>query len=50
LKKNIQDELQIQDKVSLKLYLNGEEITDDLLSVEDANILQQGTTLEVEIT
>ncbi|CDW77178.1 UNKNOWN [Stylonychia lemnae] len=50
LKKNIQDELQIQDKVSLKLYLNGEEITDDKLSVEDANILVHGAQLEVEIT
>lgn len=49
LKKNIQDEQNIKDKVTLKLYLNGEEITDDKLSIEDANLLQGGN-IEVEIT
>jgi len=32
------------------LYLNGEELADDKLSVEDANLLQQGASLEIEIT
>ena len=39
VKKNIQDKLGIQDKITLKLYLDGEEVTDDRLSVEDANLL-----------
>jgi hypothetical protein len=42
--------LGIQDKVSIKLYLNGEEIVDDKLTVEDANLLQEGSFLEVEVT
>lgn len=42
LKKNIQDDLGIQDKVTLKLYLNGEELNDDKLNVEDANLLVEG--------
>lgn len=50
LKKTIQDDLGIQDRVTIKLYLNGEEILDEKLTVEDANILQEGSTLEVEVT
>lgn len=36
--------------MTIKLYLNGEEILDEKLTVEDANILQEGSTLEVEVT
>lgn len=50
LKKQIQDDLGIQDKVNLKLYVNGEELIDEKLTVEDAKILDEGTVFEVEIT
>lgn len=34
----------------MKLYLNGEEITDDKLCVEDALLLTDNARIEVEVT
>lgn len=34
----------------MRLYLNGEEITDDKLSLEDALILADNALIEVEVT
>ena len=42
LRKTIQDDLGIKDKVNIKIYLNGEEVTDDKLTVEDAKLLEEG--------
>ena len=36
--------------MTLKLYVNNEEVTDDKLSIEDANLLQENCQIEVEIT
>jgi hypothetical protein len=39
LRKVIQDDLGIKDKVTIKIYLNGDEVTDDKLSIEEAQLL-----------
>lgn len=38
----IQDELGIQDKVTIKLYLNDTELADEKLTIEDSKILEEG--------
>lgn len=50
LRKIIQDDLGIKDKVTIKLFANGEELTDDKLTVEDANLLVEGVQVEVMVT
>jgi hypothetical protein len=50
LRKVIQDDLGIVDKVSVKIFLNGEELTDDKLSVEESKILEEGASVDVMVT
>jgi hypothetical protein len=46
----IQDELGIQDKVNLKIYMNGEELSDEKVAIKDSGIVENGGSIEVEVT
>jgi hypothetical protein len=50
LKKVIQDDIQIKDKVTMKIFANGEELTDEKLTLEEAKLLEPGVFVEVEAT
>lgn len=50
LRKTIQDDLKIKDKVTIKIYVNGDEITDDKLTVEEAQLFTEGALIEVMVT
>ena len=50
LKKMIQDELGIQDKVNIKLHLNDIELSDDKMTIEESKILDEGRgRVQVEV-
>lgn len=50
LRKTIQEDLKIKDKVTMKIYVNGDEITDDKLTVEEAQLFTEGALIEVMVT
>ena len=50
LKKIIHSELGIKEKINIRIFSNGQEVSDDNLSIKDSGILENGGNIEVDLT
>jgi len=50
LRKVVQEDLGIKDKVTVKLFVDGDEVLDDKLTVEEAQLLAEGAQVDVMVT